>query len=138
MKINIPDIATVMIDVGIPFDAQGRYLSAAIARTLGYNLAIPAEAVGSPRDYFKGMLEGQAAAALDALIERLPFDAAAVLELTYKIWELRYGLVHPQTNALSWALLDALSKKANIAPDMDFTDPLLARLSTIVSAGLEK
>lgn len=138
MKIHIPDIATLMVDVGIPFEAQSRYLEVAVARTLAYNTAIPAEPVASTREFFKGTLEGQIAPALDSLVERIPLDVKNVLELTYQIWELRYGLVHPQTNALAWALLDAVSKKANIVPDIDFTDPTLARLSSVIASGLEK
>lgn len=138
MKINVPDIATVLIDLGVPFEAQARYLQAAAARVLGYLLPIPAEPVASISAHYDEQLAPRVAAALDAITERVPLDYNAALALTRQVWEVRYGLVHPQTNAQAWALLDACAKQARICTDVDFTDPALQRLSSVLSAGTEQ
>lgn len=137
MKIYAPDIASTLTELGVPFEAQGRYLRAALARVIGYKLPIPAEPVASLEEHFKGLLEGQVAGALDSLNERIPLDFSATLDLVRKVWEVRYGLVHPHTDAQSWALLDACAKRAHICDDVDFADPALQRLGSVISNGLE-
>ncbi len=137
MKIYAPDIASTLLELGVPFEAQGRYLKAALGRVIGYMLPIPAEPVESLNDHFKGTLEGKVAAALDVLNERIPLDYVATLALVQKVWEVRYGLVHPQTDAQAWALLDACAKRAHLCDEVDFADPTLQRLGAVITAGLE-
>lgn len=138
MKINANDIASTLVELGIPFEAQGRYLQVAIARVIGYLLPIPAEAVTSTPAYFEEHLASKVAGALDAITERIPVDYEATLALTRKVWEVRYGLVHPQTDAQAWALLDACVKKAHICEDIDFSDAALQRLGSALTASLEQ
>ncbi len=136
MKIYITDIASTLVQLGVPFEAQARYLQVAVARVIGYKLPLPAEPVEVPSAYFQEHLAGQAGPALDHLNERIPLDYSATLDLIQKIWEMRYGLVHPQTDAQAWTLLDACAKKAHLADDVDFNDPTLQRLSSVLSEGL--
>jgi hypothetical protein len=137
MKINVPDIATVLIELGVPFEAQAKYLQAAVGRVVGYLLPIPAEPVASTSAFYTENLAPRVATALDALTERVPLDYAATLALVQQVWEVRYGLVHPQTNAQAWALLDACVKQARII-DVDFADGAVQRLASVLSAGVEQ
>jgi len=137
MKINVPDIATVLIELGVPFEAQAKYLQAAVGRVVGYLLPIPAEPVTSTQAHFDEHLSSQAAGALDAITERIPLDYNATLALVQKVWEVRYGMVHPQTNSEAWALLDACVQKARIV-DVDFSDAAIQRLASVLSAGVEQ
>lgn len=137
MKINVPDIATVLIELGVPFEAQAKYLQAAVGRVVGYLLPIPAEPVTSTQAYYSENLAARVAEALDALTERVPLDYNATIALVQQVWEVRYGLVHPQTNAQAWALLDACVKQARII-DVDFSDAAVQRLASVLGAGVEQ
>lgn len=138
MKINVPDIATTLVSSGIPTEKQAAYLQAAVARVVGYLLPIPAEAVADTQAHFKGLLEGRAAAAVDAINERMPLDFNSTLAMIRQIWEVRYGMVHPSSPTESWAVIDACVQKARISAQVDFNDPLLQRLGSVLSAGVEQ
>ncbi len=138
MKINVSDIASTINELGIPFEAQSRYLVAALARVLAYMLPIPANNVaGTPGEMFQSTYGAQVTAALDALNERMPVDYQQVLELTQKIWEVRYHLVHPNRDAQAWAAIDCCVQKANLGFEIDFTDAALQRLGQVITQGVE-
>jgi len=138
MKIIVSDIASEMAQLGIPPEAQERYLVAALSRVLGYLLPIPANDIaGSLDEYFAVNHGKDVANALTALNERMPVDFDQVQSLTQKIWEVRYGLVHARRDAQAWGLLDACVQKANLGYDIDFTDASLQRLAAVMTQGLE-
>ncbi len=138
MKINVNNIAQALAQQGIPVEAQGRYIKAAVARVVGYLLDVPAQPVeGSLKTYFKGTQEGKVAPVLDALIERFPFDFEETMELVRCVWELRYNLVHARTDLAVWALLDATVDSAKLEMDVEFKDPAVQLLSSALRENLE-
>lgn len=139
MKIYVPDIASALVDLGVPAESQGQYLVVAIARVIAYRLPIPPEPVlGEARDYYDAELAPRVSAALDAIVERVPVDYAAVLDATYQLWEMRYSLVHRPIGASGWAMLDACVNAGKILPDVPFTDPTVQRLCSILSDGVDE
>lgn len=137
MKINVPDIASTLTDLGIPFESQSNYLVAAVARVLGYLLPIPAAAVEGPAcEFFKSAYTENLTKALDALNERMPVDYLAVADLTQKIWEVRYSLVHPTREVQAWTLIDGCIDKAHIGFEVNMADPALQRLGAVIAEGV--
>lgn len=138
MKIIVSDIASALVELGIPFEAQSRYLQAAVAKVIGYSLPIPAEAAADVSTYFDETLAATVAGALDSLNERVPVDYVQTTALIRQVWGVRYGIVHPQNSAQAWAVLDACVKKAHICDDVDFADASIQRLAAILAGGLER
>jgi hypothetical protein len=138
MKIYVPDIASTLVDLGVPAESQGQYLIAAIARVIAYRLPIPAEAVlGEARDHYDTVLAPRVSAAMDAIVERVPVDYDAVLNLTYQLWDIRYSLVHRPIGASGWAMLDACVNASKVLPGVSYTDATVQQLCTILADGVD-
>jgi hypothetical protein len=142
MKINVNNIASLLIDLGIPPEKQGEYLNAATARVLGYLLPLPttplSDETQGTRAYFKEHLSHQVVSALDAIIERVPVDVDTVEELACQIWDLRYNLLYSRFNKPIWDLLDTCVNQARIVSAISFNDPALHRLSAVLVEGVEQ
>lgn len=139
MKIYVPDIASLLVELGISAEDQGKYVVAAIARVIGYRLPVPADAViGEASNYYKEELAPRVSAALDAIVERIPVDYEAVLALTYAIWDVRYSIVHRPVGPSGWVMLDACINLGTVRPDVPFTDPTVQRLSRILNDNVDE
>ena len=142
MKINVQNIAALLIDLGIPPERQGQYLNTAAARVLAYLLPLPTtplcDETQCTRTYFKENMSAQVATALDAIVERVPVDVDTVDELTYQIWDVRYNLLYPRFNKPIWDLLDHCVNQARIVPSIGFDDPALHRLGAVLVEGVEQ
>ena len=138
MKIQVNQIASILIDIGIPPEKQGLYLNAAAAKVIAYRLKLPAEpVVGDASDYFRTELEPLVAGALDAIVERMPIDVAATIEMTHRLWDMRYGMVHRPVGREGWAMLDLCANRSGIEPGVNFTDDALMRLCGALSEGID-
>lgn len=137
MKINVNNIAFALTQLQIAPEQQGAYLTAAVARVVGYLLPIPTEKPADEAAYFKGTLEGQVAPVLDALIERFPFEFDEAMAAIQAIWQLRYKLVHDHTAQAVWALLDSACKQSQCKLAVEASDPAVQLLSDAIAKNLE-
>lgn len=138
MKISASNIASTLVELGIPAEASHQYLVVALARVLGYLLPVPAAPVEHPAEFFQSSYGDSINGALDALNERMPVDYGVVVDLSRKVWELRYGIVHPSLDQQVWATLDKVLDKKYLGIEIDLFDPALSRLGNVIAAGVEQ
>ena len=132
MKIDLNNLATALVKLNIPAESQGKFIQAAVARTLAFGLPLPAEAPGP--DHFES-LKAQIAPSLDGLVERFPIDFDETLALTGRIYNLRVSLLHPVTSAQEEGFLSICCQKGMLECDVDFADPAVSLLAGVIKGG---
>lgn len=92
----------------VPLPLRGKIVAFALARALAYSFQLPSSSVSSPAAYFNTTHRVEMESAVSAVNEVVVLDTGAVEDLTYKIWLLRYRIVHEMQAVDTCLLIDVL------------------------------
>ena len=110
MQFNINECVRLMTEAQIPVEQQGKLVSVAIARSLGYSLAIPTSAVESALSYYTLQEKSLVDEAISKINEAISIDVAATQALVQAFWLFRYRLVYDACNVAVRSFMDGLVK----------------------------
>lgn len=119
MNLNKIEVLNALQALNVPYEARGTFLSLALARVIGYGLAIPAP----PEDGDVGSLfNREVAPNAEKLIcefnEQVQINIDATLDVIRKIFTFRYNVLYNAFNPATNSFLDALLRagESNMNP----------------------
>lgn len=114
------EIRSILNNNAVFLERTGCTVVAGISKSIAYHLPVPSTAVENPRKYF---LEQHGVAVLDVvgdINEGIVIDTDKVKDLVYRIWKIRYDVVHV---AMSVHFNDLVKMvKVNGVPDKAYKD----------------
>lgn len=110
MQFNITECLSLMNEAKIPVDQQGKLISIAIARSLGYSLALPSSAVEAPLSHYALQEKTVVDEAISKINESISLDVEKTCSLVQAFWLFRYRLVFDSNNVAVRSFMDGLVK----------------------------
>lgn len=106
-------IVSKLDELGVPPESRSHLLAVAVARALGYQLAIPSSKVDNPYSYFAETHKFEVEKALADINERVVINIDATSDLVSRIFTFRYRMVHEVNSACCREFLDAMIRVGN-------------------------
>lgn len=110
MQFDINGCVKLMTEANIPVDQQGKLVSVALARSLGYSLTIPTSAVEAPLSHYALNEKTLVDEAISTVNESLSIDVEKTSALVQAFWLFRYRLVYDSGNIAVRNFMDGLVK----------------------------
>lgn len=105
MNINAMMLNQCIAKSNMHLNDRKQIVALALARAIGYSLALPSGPVESPSKYFMEMHKDAVEQALISVNEACVINIQEAYELTFKIWSMRYAMLF---NSLSVNIINIL------------------------------
>ena len=113
MKINVSSLLPMLDAAGVPMEDRSYFTSLALARAIGYWLAMPSAPVDNPYVYFQEQHQAAVELMIGEVNERIVVDFASTVDLVAKVWVARYRICFEAFNSSVRDFLDTMLKIGN-------------------------
>lgn len=110
MAINVNKVLNLMTEASVPVEQRAKVLSIAMARAIGYSLAMPTSKVELPLSHYAMQEKSMVDQVVSEINEIYPIDVEKTCSLIQAFWLFRYRVIYDVNNTAVREFMDGLVK----------------------------